>query len=45
MTSTAVAAPPHRRTAPEPSDVALFAFAALALWFVRRALRRRLPRD
>lgn len=29
------------RTAPELSDVALFAMAAGALWFTRRALRRR----
>jgi hypothetical protein len=32
------------RTAPEPSDVALFVVAALALWFVRRALRKRFRR-
>ena len=44
MTSTAAPAP-HQRTAPELSDLALFAFAALALWFVRRALRRRIKRD
>lgn len=29
------------RTAPEPSDIALFVVAALAIWFTRRALRRR----
>lgn len=29
------------RTAPELSDVALFIFAAIAIWFTRRALRRR----
>lgn len=29
------------RTGPEPSDVALFAFAALAIWLARRALRAR----
>ncbi len=32
---------PTPRTGPEPSDIALFLLAALALWFVRRALRRR----
>lgn len=32
------------RTAPEPSDVALFLFATGAIWWTRRALRRRLPR-
>lgn len=40
---TGIAAPP--RTRPEWSDVALFVVAALGLWFVRRALRRRLERD
>jgi len=39
----AAATAPRRH--PEWSDLALFACAALALWFVRRALRRRLPRD
>ncbi|HEU0045749.1 hypothetical protein [Sphingomonas sp.] len=29
------------RTAPELSDLVLFAVAVLAVWFVRRALRRR----
>lgn len=29
------------RTGPELSDVALFVVAALAVWFVRRALRAR----
>ena len=38
-------APGERRTAPEPSDVALFLVAAGALWWTRRALRRRLPRE
>lgn len=33
--------PPTARTAPEASDVALFAMAAAGIWFVRRALRRR----
>lgn len=33
------------RTGPEPSDVALAIFAAAAIWFVRRQLRRRLPKD
>ena len=32
---------PHLRTGPELSDLALFVVAALAVWFVRRALRRR----
>ncbi|WP_245841766.1 PEP-CTERM sorting domain-containing protein [Sphingomonas lenta] len=29
------------RTAPEPSDLFLFAAAVLAVWFVRRSLRKR----
>ncbi|QIG81159.1 hypothetical protein [Stakelama tenebrarum] len=29
------------RTMPQLSDIALVAFAALALWFVRRAMRAR----
>ena len=29
------------RTGPEASDVALFILAVLAVWFVRRRLRRR----
>ncbi len=29
------------RTGPELSDLALFAVAAIAVWLVRRALRRR----
>lgn len=36
---------PTPRTGPEPSDIALFLLAALALWFVRRTLRRRARRD
>jgi hypothetical protein len=44
VVQTSVPPPTHPRTAPELSDVALFACAAAALWFVRRALRRRLPR-
>ena len=36
-------APP--RTHPEWSDLALFAVAVLAVWFVRRALRRRFTED
>ncbi|WP_375402306.1 PEP-CTERM sorting domain-containing protein [uncultured Sphingomonas sp.] len=40
----AAAAPAAGRTAPEPSDVALFAVAALAVWFVRRRLRNRFRR-
>ena len=37
-------APAAGRTAPEPSDVALFVVAALAVWFVRRRLRDRFRR-
>ncbi len=29
------------RTAPEPSDIALFVLAAAGVWFVRRAMRAR----
>ena len=32
------------RTSPELSDVALFVLAALAVWFVRRSLRKRFGR-
>ena len=39
---TGVVAP---RTGPELSDLALFAVAVAAVWFVRRALRRRFPKD
>ncbi len=35
----------HPRTHPELSDLALFAAAALAVWLVRRALRRRFKQD
>lgn len=47
LAAPASAEPPGvRRTAPEPSDVALFVVAAGALWWTRRALRRRqLPKD
>lgn len=31
----------HRKTGPEWSDVALFVVAAIGVWLVRRALRRR----
>jgi len=31
----------HPRTGPELSDIALFAFAAIGVWLVRRALRKR----
>jgi membrane protein implicated in regulation of membrane protease activity len=31
----------HPRTAPELSDIALFVVAIAAVWFVRRAMRRR----
>ena len=37
--------PIHPRTRPELSDLALFAAAVLAVWFVRRALRRRFKQD
>lgn len=33
------------RTAPELSDLALFAMAAGGVWFTRRALRRRARKD
>lgn len=33
------------RTGPELSDIALAVFAALALWFVRRAMRARFRKD
>jgi membrane protein implicated in regulation of membrane protease activity len=36
--------PAAGRTAPELSDVALFAVAVLAVWFVRRRLRDRFRR-
>ena len=35
----------HPRTGPALSDLALFACAVLAVWLIRRALRRRSPRD
>ena len=31
----------HPRTGPETSDIALFAVAAIGVWLVRRALRKR----
>ncbi|WP_171009523.1 hypothetical protein [Sphingomonas sp. 2SG] len=31
----------HRKTGPEWSDLALFVVAAIGVWLVRRALRRR----
>lgn len=31
----------HPRTGPEASDIALFAVAAIGVWLVRRALRKR----
>ena len=40
-----VAAPPPPRTHPEWSDIALFAVACAAIWFVRRALRKRFRKD
>lgn len=45
MAATALPAPPPPRTHPELSDVALFAMACLAVWLVRRALRRRFRKD
>ncbi len=35
---------PRPRTGPELSDLALFALACVAVWLVRRALRRRFAR-
>lgn len=35
----------HRRTGPEWSDIALFGVAALGVWLVRRAMRRRFARQ
>lgn len=35
----------RHRTMPELSDVALAIFAVIAVWFVRRSLRRRHRRD
>ena len=32
------------RTGPEASDIALFVFAGVAIWLVRRALRARFRR-
>ena len=37
--------PKPPRTHPEWSDLALFAVAVIAVWFVRRALRRRFTKD
>lgn len=34
----------HRKTGPEASDVGLFVVAALGVWMVRRAMRRRFSR-
>ncbi len=31
----------HRKTGPEWSDIALFVVAAIGVWLVRRAMRRR----
>jgi hypothetical protein len=42
---TTLQPPHHPRTRPELSDLALFACAAVALWWVRRALRRRFRKD
>jgi hypothetical protein len=39
------AAGPHVRTGPELSDAALFVLAAVAVWWLRRRLRARRPRD
>ncbi len=39
---TGVATP---RTGPELSDIALFALAAVGVWLVRRAMRRRFRKD
>jgi hypothetical protein len=45
MDATTAPAPPPPRTHPEWSDVTLFVVACIAVWFVRRALRRRFPKD
>ena len=45
MIALASVTPAAGRTAPEPSDVALFAVAVLAVWFVRRRLRARFRRE
>jgi hypothetical protein len=50
ITTPALAAVPHSgvagsRSMPELSDLALFACAAFALWFVRNRLRARFRRD
>ena len=34
----------HPRTAPELSDIALFVLAIVAVWQIRRALRKRFTR-
>ncbi|MDQ0838372.1 hypothetical protein [Sphingomonas faeni] len=35
----------HPRTRPELSDIALFGFAAVGVWLVRRALRKRFAKS
>lgn len=50
IATPALAAAPHSgvvgtRSMPELSDLALFACAAFALWFVRHRLRARFRRD
>lgn len=35
----------HPKTGPEISDFALFACAAVGVWLVRRAMRRRFKKD
>jgi len=50
IATPALAAAPHSgvagsRSMPELSDLALFACAAFAVWFVRRRLRARFRRD
>lgn len=35
----------HRKTGPEWSDIALFVVAAVGIWLVRRAMRRRFARQ
>ena len=35
----------HARTSPEASDIALFGFAAIGVWLVRRALRKRFAKS
>ena len=44
-TATGHSGTPRVRTSPELSDVALFVFAVIGVWLLRRALRKRSRRD